>query len=231
MRIVGLTGGIATGKSTVSNELKRLGVPVVDADKIAHDAARNGTWGYRRLLKAFGTSILREDGSVDRELLGEIVFSDPAQRRKLNSALQPAIAAGILRQLVWLWLRGAPAAVLDAPLLFEARIARFTRPVIVVACRPAAQEARLMARDGLTAEQARSRVGAQMPLADKCARADFVIDNSGSKEAALDEARHVWREVRGRPRTFLDLACSRVGLGLVLVALLGCLLLGLKERK
>nr|ACU19930.1 unknown [Glycine max] len=132
MRIVGLTGGIASGKSTVSNLFKSHDVPVVDADIVAREVLRKGSGGWKKVVAAFGDEILLENGEVNRPSLGQIVFSDPDKRQFLNRLLAPYISRGIFWDILKLWMKGYKVIVLDVPLLFEAKMDRFTKPVIVV---------------------------------------------------------------------------------------------------
>ncbi|RQO94224.1 hypothetical protein POPTR_008G053601v4 [Populus trichocarpa] len=132
MRIVGLTGGISSGKSTVSNLFKSHGIPVVDADIVARDVLRKGTGGYKGVVAAFGEDILQANGEVDRPKLGQIVFSDPGKRQLLNRLLAPYISSGIFWEILSLWLKGYKVIVLDIPLLFEAKMDKWTKPITVV---------------------------------------------------------------------------------------------------
>ncbi|GBF94146.1 hypothetical protein Rsub_07133 [Raphidocelis subcapitata] len=184
MRVVGLTGGIASGKSTVSAQLRRRhGFRVVDADAIAHAVCAKGRWGYRRVVAAFGGGVLRPDGELDREALAALVFSDAAARRRLQAATHPAVALELLRQVAAAWLSFRLVVVIDMPLLFETGSHRFTRPRVLVAADAATQLARLAARDGCGDAAARARVAAQMPLEAKARLADVVLDNGGPPEA------------------------------------------------
>ncbi|XP_078440695.1 dephospho-CoA kinase-like [Wolffia australiana] len=215
MRIVGLTGGIASGKSTVSRLFSSNGVPIVDADLIARDVLRKGTRGWREVVRAFGEEILQPHGEIDRLLLGRIVFSDPDKRRVLNRLLAPHISFGIAWEVAKLWLRGHDVIVLDIPLLFEAGLDRWTRPIIAVWVDPKTQLQRLVKRDGCDEEQARARINAQAPLDWKRERADVVIDNSGP----LEDTRRRFEEVLAvvaRPLTLTEFLRSRNGLTLTL---------------
>lgn len=180
MRIVGLSGGIACGKSTVARILREQeGVEVIDCDALSRATQRKGRWGYRRVVGAFGLQVVRaDDGELDREALARIVFDDPAARRRLNAASHAPVAAALAWRLLWAWLRLRPLVVVDMPLLFETGAHRFASTTVVVAVRDEAQQVgRLVARDGLSEADARSRVAAQMPLALKVALADAVLDN------------------------------------------------------
>ncbi|KAI0056424.1 CoaE-domain-containing protein, partial [Artomyces pyxidatus] len=180
--VVGLTGGIATGKSTVSNLLAQRGIPIIDADVLARDVVRPGTRALSRIVDTFGPEILQADGTLDRPKLGAIVFGDDAQRRKLNRIVHPAVRWGMLGAVLRCWLRGERACVLDVPLLVESGIWRWVGKVVVVYCSAEIQLQRLMKRDGSTREAAQARLGAQLPITDKLEFADQVIDNSGGPQ-------------------------------------------------
>ncbi|KAL2507683.1 Dephospho-CoA kinase [Forsythia ovata] len=182
MRIVGLTGGISSGKSTVSNLFKAHGITVVDADIVARNVLKKGTGGWRKVVVAFGDDILLDNGEVDRPKLGQIVFANPDKRQLLNRLLAPYISSGIFVEVLKLWMKGCKIIVLDVPLLFEAKMDKWTKPIIVVWVDSQTQLQRLMARDGTTEEEANNRINAQMSLDLKRTKADIVIDNTGSLE-------------------------------------------------
>ncbi|KAE8703544.1 Dephospho-CoA kinase [Hibiscus syriacus] len=175
MRMVGLTGGIASGKSTVSSMFKHNNIPIVDADVIARDALKKGSGGYKKVVGAFGPDILQDDGHVDRLKLGRIVFSDASKRQ-----MPGMLVSFIPREILKLWIKGHKVIVLDIPLLFEAKLDKWTKPIVVVWVDPETQLRRLMERDNLTEEDARNRKSAQMSLDLKKSRADIVIDNTAS---------------------------------------------------
>ncbi|KAL6564797.1 hypothetical protein OROMI_016247 [Orobanche minor] len=210
MRIVGLTGGIGTGKSTVSNLFKAHGIPVVDADIVARNVLKKGTGGWRKVVAAFGDEILLASGEVDRQKLGQIVFSNPDRRQLLNRLLAPYISSGIFLEVFKLWMKGCKIIVLDVPLLFEAKMDKWTKPIIVVSADPETQLQRIMARDDSTFEVAKSRINAQMPLDFKKAKADIVIDNSGSLADLNEHFREVLVHVR-MPLTWTEFGLSRDG--------------------
>ncbi|KAJ9176129.1 hypothetical protein P3X46_011474 [Hevea brasiliensis] len=210
MRLVGLTGGIASGKSTVSNLFKSHGVPVVDADLVARDVLKKDTGGYNKVVAAFGEEILEADGEVDRPKLGQIVFSDNAKRQLLNRLLAPYISSGIFCESLKLWLKGYKVIVLDIPLLFETKMDKWTKPVVVVWVDTETQLQRLMARDGSTEEDARNRINAQMAMDLKRSKADIVIDNTGSLEDLEEQFRKVLFQVT-RPLTWSEFWLSRQG--------------------
>lgn len=180
MRKVALTGGIATGKSWVRRRFAHHGVPTIDADMLAHAALAPGTPGATRILERFGAAVRSPDGGIDRKALGALVFGDDAARRELEAIVHPAVYDAIEA-----WYAALPPvafAVADIPLLYETgRDAAFDA-VVVTACDPEEQIRRLRARDGLSIDEARQRVAAQLPVAEKARRADHVIRTDGSHE-------------------------------------------------
>jgi dephospho-CoA kinase len=179
----GLTGGVASGKSTVARMLEGLGARIIDADRVGHELLRASQATYHELLRGFGNEILDSRGEIDRRRLGAIVFADPAKLRDLNGILHPRIMARV-EELAAQYHAESPCAVIvvDAALLFEAGIGgRFTK-VLVVWCRPEQQIERLMAKTGLSRQEAEQRIAAQMPVDQKRRRADYEIDSSGTLE-------------------------------------------------
>lgn len=189
MRVIGLTGGIAAGKSTVSEALRESGAVVIDADKVGHDAYRPGTETHAALVEAFGDAILAEDGEIDRRKLGAIVFGDPAQRLRLQDIVWPRMKAMMRGQLADLAAAGTAVAVIEAAVLFEAGWQDLTDQVWVVQVPEAVAKQRLIARNGMSAEEADSRIRAQLTNEERARRADVIIDNSGSVEAARELVR------------------------------------------
>lgn len=182
--IVGLTGGIATGKSTVARMLTELGAVVIDADAIVHELQAPGSPVLAEIVEAFGPAALDGSGALDRPALGDRVFRDPKARQQLNAILHPRVRAEMARRVQAAQRAGAPLVVLDIPLLFETRAgsAAGVESVILVYAPRALQIERQMTRDGCDREEAERRIAAQMPIDDKRALADHVIDNSGSRE-------------------------------------------------
>ncbi|KAF8522204.1 dephospho-CoA kinase-domain-containing protein [Hysterangium stoloniferum] len=180
MPIIGLTGGIATGKSTVSSLLKSYGIPVIDADVLAREVVTPGTNGLKKIIAEFGREVLLTDGSLNRARLGEVIFNDEAKRKKLNRIIHPAVQRAMLWNVFKLWLRGERLCVLDVPLLIEAGLWKWMGWIVVVYCSSQVQLTRLMERDGSTESAASSRLNAQMPISQKLAYADYVLDNSGT---------------------------------------------------
>lgn len=187
----GLTGGIASGKSTVSQRFAERGVAIVDADAIAREIVLPGTPGLAALVEAFGANILDETGVLDRQALAAVAFASREAQQRLNAITHPRIAMETQRRLA---AATAPLACYDAALLVENGVADAFRPLVVVAADEATQIARAMQRDGLPEAEIRRRIGLQRPLADKIALADIVIQNDGSladlrdrADAALDD--------------------------------------------
>ena len=180
--LIGLTGNIATGKSTVARMLSDLGATVIDADSLVRDLQRPGTPTYAAIVAAFGRGILDRAGEIDRGALGAIVFADPARLRVLESILHPAVAIESQRRLA---AATTPVVVYEAVKLIEAGRAAMCNAIWIVTARPEAQLQRLMRKRGLSEADARQRLSAQPPLAKKLQHATVVIDNSGT----LDDTR------------------------------------------
>lgn len=196
---VGLTGGIGSGKSEVTRRLAALGAYVVDADVLAREVVEPGTPGLAAVAAEFGAEVLRPDGSLDRDRLGAIVFADPAARARLNAIVHPLVGAATAQRFA-----AAPAdaiVVHDVPLLVEVGLAAAYDVVIVVAATPETQGSRLVRARGMSADEARSRIAAQAPLADKLAVADFVITNDGSLDDLDRQVQAVWLALQDRRRT------------------------------
>lgn len=193
---VALTGGIATGKSHVLERLRRRGVPCLDADALAHGVEAAGTEATQAIEARFGGGVLAQDGSVDRRKLGPIVFADSVARRDLEAIVHPAVYRAITAGLRAFELTGNPRlAVVDVPLLFESGRASDFDTVIATVCKPDIQLARLIAR-GMSDADARQRLAAQLPAAEKAARAKHVIDTSGTLEETDVQVDHVLAVIR-----------------------------------
>ncbi|GAV90217.1 CoaE domain-containing protein [Cephalotus follicularis] len=177
---------------------------------LSTDVLKKGSRGWKKVVAAFGENILQADGEVDRSKLGQIVFSDPGKRQLLNQLLAPYISSGILLEIVKLWMRGCQVIVLDVPLLFEAKMDKWTKPIIVVWVDPETQLQRLLARDRTSEEDARNRINAQMALDLKRTKADIVIDNTGSLDDLNEEFKKVLLQVT-RPLTWTEFWLSRHG--------------------
>jgi dephospho-CoA kinase len=191
VHLFGLTGGIASGKSTAAARLRARHVPVIDADALAREVVAPGTEGLAALVEAFGPDILDASGALDRKRLGRIAFADADARVRLNAITHRRIAERMQRRASELAAAGEPLACYEAALIVENGLADLFRPLVVVSCPEDVQIARARARDGISEEEALARVRSQRPLAEKVALADYVIDTSGSLDAtcvAVDAA-------------------------------------------
>jgi dephospho-CoA kinase len=193
--VLGITGSIASGKSTVSGMFQARGALLVSADQLAREAVLPGSAILARLVERFGGAILLANGELNRARLGAVVFADPGARRDLEAIMHPAIAALADKRLRRLRRMGETLIVYEAPLLFEAGAEGRVDRVLVVRIDPGVQLQRLMRRDGLDEAAARLRIAAQMPQAEKLARADFVIDNSDGREFTEQQVAALWQEL------------------------------------
>ncbi|XP_044279585.1 LOW QUALITY PROTEIN: dephospho-CoA kinase domain-containing protein [Varanus komodoensis] len=184
MFLVGLTGGIASGKSTAVAMLRELGCAIIDADVLARQVVQPGFLAYQRIVQSFGPEILLENGEINREALRNIIFSQPEKRQLLNSITHPEIQKEMLKQILKYFVLGYQYVILDMPLLFETNtLTRFMRYTVFVYCDAQTHKKRLMSRDGLTPTEAQACLAAQLPLSQKVELADHVIDSSGDTEA------------------------------------------------
>jgi dephospho-CoA kinase len=200
LQLFGLTGGIGSGKSTVGRRFRERGVPVLDADQLAREVVAVGTPGLAAIVDRFGPEMLDAGGALDRKKLAARVFQNDDERRALNRITHPRVGELLAARTAELAARGEPLACYEVPLLFEAGLDAAFRPVVVVDAPVAVQVDRTVARDGGSADDALARIRAQLPLAEKVRRADFVIDNTGSIA-----------ELRARADTVLDAVCARLG--------------------
>jgi dephospho-CoA kinase len=189
--IIGLTGGIASGKSVVSGMLEGRGALVIDADKVGHEAYASGSGCYKQVIAAFGDDIVGEDGAIDRKKLGAKVFGEPSQRKKLESIVWPWMRATMQERFAKLRADGVPVVVLEAAVLIEADWLPLVDEVWVVTVPPEIARARIVSRNGLTPEQADQRIAAQLTNDERRAKAQVVIENGGTLEdleRRVDEA-------------------------------------------
>ncbi|MCC7073971.1 MAG: dephospho-CoA kinase [Deltaproteobacteria bacterium] len=203
MKLIGLTGGIASGKSAVARMLRAAGVPVIDADLLAKEAVAPGTTTFGAVVARFGGGVLAPDGGLDRKALGALVFSDAAARADLNAIVHPAVAALAAERLDALRAQGAPLAVYEVPLLFESGLERVMGATLLVAAPEDLQVQRMATRDGLDEAAARARIAAQLPLEEKRKRATAVIDNDGTLEQLALRLGAAWRAATGEDRSFV----------------------------
>jgi dephospho-CoA kinase len=195
MIIVGLTGGIASGKSSAADFFAELGAYRIDADQLARRAVEPGQPAYDAVVRYFGKQILADDGYLERKKLAAIVFADSAQREMLNTITHPPVRNLLREELSRARDYGAEVALVEVPLLYEAGFDREVDRVVVVSVSPEKQLWRLMQRDKLSREEAEQRIASQMPLAEKEARADFVIDNNGTLEDAKKQVLAIWQQL------------------------------------
>lgn len=195
--VIGLTGGVGSGKSTVAQMLRELGATVIDADEAARAVVEPGTEGFQQLVDAFGAGVVR-DGRLDREALAAIVFQDEAARQRLNAITHPLVRAWMAERQQEAVERGERWIVLDIPLLYENRLeAAF--PIVILVWAPAqVQERRLVDLRGMSGVDARARIAAQLPIDAKREKATYVIDNSGSVEETRRQVEEAWREITSR---------------------------------
>ncbi|MBN1976589.1 MAG: dephospho-CoA kinase [Anaerolineae bacterium] len=191
---VGLTGNIGTGKSTVARMLADLGAEAIDADQVTREVMRAGTPVHAAIVEAFGPEALAPDGEIDRRRLGEIVFADPAALMRLESIVHPATLEAVARRVA---ASGARVVVIEAIKLIEAGMADGYDSLWVTTCRPEQQVERIFAARGITQAEAEQRVRAQPPPEEKVARADVVIDTSGTLAQTQQQVREAWERLIG----------------------------------
>jgi len=196
VRVFGLTGGIASGKTTVAKRFEERGVPVVYADELARRAVEKGSPGLLQVVERFGAQVLDARGDLDRKKLGALVFGKPLELSALNAIVHPRVGALGADAFAALLERGVELACYEVPLLIENGLQHAFRPVVLVAADPAMQRARIMARDGLSSDEADKRIAAQLPLSEKLKLADHIIENRGSLEDLLQRADEVLSAIR-----------------------------------
>lgn len=196
MKLVGLTGGIASGKSTVAAILRRLGASIVNADELSREVVQPGQDAWNEITKSFGSEILQEDMTLDRKKLRKIVFDNPEARKKLEAIIHPRVRALAEKRIGELAASGSSVIVYEVPLLFEAQIHLWLRPVILVACDIETQKKRLLERDHLTELEAQQHLDAQMSLAEKRKLADYVIENDTTLEELEQRVRAVLHKIQ-----------------------------------
>lgn len=197
MELFGLTGGIATGKSTVAKLFVEKGMPLIDADVVAREVVAKGQPALTEIAARF-PGVVDADGTLNRAALGARIFSNPGEREALNAITHPRIRQAVLAQSIALAESGAPRALYDAPLLIENRLHEGLSGVVLVVAPRDVQRARLMARNQLTATEADARIDSQMPLDAKRPFATWIIDNGGTPEATAAQVDEVWRQMLAR---------------------------------
>ncbi|HZD41551.1 MAG TPA: dephospho-CoA kinase [Terriglobales bacterium] len=196
MKLIGLTGGIASGKSTVAAILARLGAAVINADELSREVVQPGKEAWKEIVDLFGPEILQKDNTLDRRKLRKIVFDRPAARKQLEAIIHPRVRALAEAKIQELATAGHSVIVYEVPLLFEVQLHHWLRPVILVACDANTQKTRLRQRDRLTETEAQKHIKAQMSLDEKRKLADYIIENNGSFEELEHRVQSVLDETK-----------------------------------
>jgi dephospho-CoA kinase len=191
VKLVGLTGGIASGKTAVAKILERLGAAVINADDLSREVVEPGKVAWKEIIDAFGTGVLQPDQTLDRQKLRTVIFSDRDGRKKLEAIIHPRVRALAEERIREHTVAGYAIIVYEVPLLFEVKLHEWLRPVILVACDLETQRRRLQERDHLTQTEAQKHIDAQMSLAEKRRLADYVIENNGSLEEVESQVKAI----------------------------------------
>lgn len=191
VKLVGLTGGVGSGKSTVAAILRELGAEVVDADEASHAVYEPGTPGFAAVVREFGQDYVR-DGRINRKALGELVFKDPRSLHRLNAIVHPLVREWMAKQTAEAVARGAEVVVQDVPLLFENKLEDLFPTTLLVWVPREVQVERLVIGRGFTRERAREVIAAQMPIDDKRSHATYVIDNTGTRQSTRTQVERLW---------------------------------------
>jgi dephospho-CoA kinase len=195
MVVVGLTGGIAAGKSTVAQMFREAGIPVICADELAHDAVKPGKPALEEIRQAFGPDVIDESGQLDRPAMANRVFRDPEKRRLLESIIHPRVAEEKDRRIAEFESQGHTVVLVDVPLLYESGWQNAFDLIVVVYAPRSMQEQRLVVRDGMSEDDARARLDAQMSIEEKKKLADRVVDNSAGLQHTRDQVMSIVAEV------------------------------------
>lgn len=198
--IIGLTGSIASGKSTISHLLEDKGYHIIDADLVARKVVEPGTSTLVEITKQFGNEVLHPDGTLNREVLGTIIFHNPAKRKQLNDLMHPAIREEMLAQRDDFKKQGIETIIMDIPLLFESRLQHFVEKILVVSVTEDIQLERLIKRNSLSIEEAKVRIQSQLPVSEKEKAADAVIYNNGSIEESKIQLERILEEWNVAPK-------------------------------
>lgn len=197
MIILGITGGMGTGKTTAAKMFADFGAKVIDADKIAHSVVKPGSGAWRKLISVFGKEIITEGGKINRRKVAEIVFQkEPDRLKELNSIIHPEVVDIILKRMQDAKLSGTDVVVIDAPLLIEAGLSAVIDRLVVVSTGRKIQEKRSSIQHKLSLKEIRARISSQLSLAEKEKKADYVIDNNGSPDNTRKQVEKIWREIR-----------------------------------
>lgn len=195
MKLIGLTGGIASGKSTVATILKQLGAAVINADELSREVVQPGKGAWKEIVETFGANVLQSDKTLDRKKLRTVVFDNPDARKKLEAIIHPKVRALAEEKIRELAAAGRSIIVYEVPLLFEGQLHHWLRPVILVACDINTQRQRLRDRDQLTNTEAQQHIDAQMSLEEKRKLADYVIENNGNIEELEQQVKSVLENI------------------------------------
>ncbi len=196
MKLVGLTGGIASGKTTVAKIMKRLGAAIVDADALSREVVEPGRDAWKAIVDTFGAEVLRPDQTLDRQKLRAVIFNNSTARKKLESIIHPRVRALAEERINQQAAAGYEIVVYEVPLLFEGNLHEWLRPVVLVACDADVQRQRLQQRDRLTPEEAQKHIDAQMSLEEKRRLADYVIENDGDLESLERQVEVVLKRIK-----------------------------------
>jgi dephospho-CoA kinase len=198
MKVLGLTGNIASGKSTVARMLGSMGARIIDADEIAREVVEPEKPAWADIVKKFGPGVLSPDGTIDRRRLGEIVFADESKRKLLMDITHPRIKEAVRERLSELMKEGVSVAIVEAALIVESGgLREFLDGLIVVTADEERQIERLIKRNGYTREEALARIGSQMPAVEKALHGDYLIDNSGTEKETEAQVKKLWSEING----------------------------------
>ena len=196
--VVGLTGGIASGKTTVSEMFAEMGIPIIDADDLAREAVEPGTPGLQAIVEEFGEDVLDQEGRLDRKKVGELVFGDEEARETLNAILHPRIGAAGAKYIEEYRDHPAPYVIYEGALLVETGAYKAFSALVVVSADEPVQRLRLIARDGYTLSEANARIDSQLPLSRKVEVGDYVVTNNGNLESTRDQVARVHEQLVAR---------------------------------
>jgi len=196
VKLIGLTGGIASGKTTVAKIMKRLGAAIVDADALSREVVEPGRDAWKAIVDTFGAEVLRPDQTLDRQKLRAVIFNNSTARKKLESIIHPRVRALAEERINQQAAAGYELVVYEVPLLFEGNLHAWLRPVVLVACDADVQRQRLQQRDRLTPEEAQKHIDAQMSLEEKRRLADYVIENDGDLESLERQVEAVLKRIK-----------------------------------
>ncbi len=200
MQVLGLTGGIGSGKSSVAAIFAQLGATIIDADQLARQAVAPGSPGLKAIEQRFGTQFILSDGQLDRRALGLQVFQDEAARKDLNQIVHPEVSRLAMEAMAAAQQAGAPLVVYDVPLLYENGLDKTMPQVAVVSVSAETQRARVRGRDDLSEQEIEDRIASQLPLSEKVSRADYVIDNNQDLEYTRQQVEALYQRLLGEPK-------------------------------